>query len=181
LIDVSVQDRAARLKLLLFDVDGVLTDGTVVVHSDGSESKPFAIRDGIALVWAQRAGLRVGILSARHSSTTPHRAAQLGITLVYQGVSSKAVAYAEIVSDLGLIDEEVAYMGDDIVDLAVLTRVGLSAAPADAVPEVRERVHWVSTAEGGRGAVREFVEMVLRAQARWQAIVEAYLGEGRRA
>ena len=83
----------ARIKLLLLDVDGVLTDGTVIVHSDGSESKPFAIRDGIALVWAQRAGLRVGILSARNSPTTTHRAAQLGITLIYQGVSSKADAY----------------------------------------------------------------------------------------
>lgn len=178
---MSVESKAARLKLLLFDVDGVLTDGTVVVHSDGSESKPFAIRDGIALVWAQRAGLTVGILSARHSATTPHRAAQLGITLVHQGVSSKAETYTRIVSDLGVTDDEVAYMGDDIVDLAVLSRVGLSAAPSDAVAEVRERVHWVSAAGGGRGAVRELVELVLRAQARWHPIVEAYAREGRSA
>jgi 3-deoxy-D-manno-octulosonate 8-phosphate phosphatase (KDO 8-P phosphatase) len=178
---VSVQSQASRLKLLLFDVDGVLTDGTVVVHADGSESKPFAIRDGIALVWAQRAGLRVGLLSARFSPTTPHRASQLGITLVAQGVSSKADAYVRLVADLGLTDDEVAYMGDDIVDLAVLARVGLSAAPADAVPEVRERVHWVSAAGGGRGAVRELVELVLRAQQRWQPILDSYLEEGRRA
>lgn len=178
---MSVQFRAQRLKLLLFDIDGVLTDGTVIVNADGSESKPFAIRDGIALVWAQRAGLKVGILSARHSPTTPHRAAQLGITLVYQGVSSKADAYDEIVSDLALLDEDVAYMGDDIVDLAVLGRVGLAAAPADAVAEVRQRVHWVSKAGGGRGAVRELVELVLKAQDRWDPIVEAYLREGRHA
>lgn len=178
---MSVHSKAARLKLLLFDVDGVLTDGTVVIHADGSESKPFAIRDGIALVWAQRAGLGVGLLSARHSPTTPHRAAQLGITLVHQGVSSKIDAYGEIVTRLGLSDAEVAYMGDDIVDLAVLARVGLSAAPADAVPEVRSRVDWVSTADGGRGAVRELVEMILRAQERWQPIVDGYLREGRRA
>jgi 3-deoxy-D-manno-octulosonate 8-phosphate phosphatase (KDO 8-P phosphatase) len=178
---MTVLERAARVRVLLFDVDGVLTDGTVVVHSDGSESKPFAIRDGIALVWAQRAGLQVGILSARNSATTPHRAAQLGITLIYQGVISKADAYDRIVADLHVPDEEIAYMGDDIVDLAVLSRVGLSAAPADAVPEVRARVHWVSQAAGGRGAVRELVETVLRAQQRWDDVVTSYLNEGQHA
>lgn len=178
---MTVQERAARIKLLLLDVDGVLTDGTVVIHSDGSESKPFAIRDGIALVWAQRAGVRVGILSARNSPTTPHRAAQLGITLVHQGVASKVDSYERILTDQGLNDEEIAYMGDDIVDLAVLERVGLATAPADAVAEVRSRVHWVSSAGGGRGAVRELVEMVLRAQDRWDGVVQSYLMEGQRA
>ena len=137
---MTIHSKAAGIKLLLLDVDGVLTDGTVIVQSDGSESKPFAIRDGIALVWAQRVGLKVGILSARNSPTTTHRAAQLGITLIYQGVSSKADAYERILTDERLTDDEVAYMGDDIVDLAVLARVGLSTAPADAVAEVRARV-----------------------------------------
>lgn len=178
---MTVQERASRIKLLLLDVDGVLTDGTVVIHSDGSESKPFAIRDGIALVWAQRAGVRVGILSARHSPTTPHRAAQLGITLIYQGVKSKADSYERILVEQGLQDEHVAYMGDDIVDLAVLARVGLATAPADAVPEVRSRVHWVSGAGGGRGAVRELVEMLLRAQDLWDGVVRSYLLEGQQA
>ncbi len=178
---MTVEERAARVTLLLLDVDGVLTDGTVVIHSDGSESKPFAIRDGIALVWAQRAGLRVGLLSARHSPTTPHRAAQLGITLVYQGVKSKAESYERMLSELGLRDEDVAYMGDDIVDLAVLGRAGLATAPADAVAEVRSRVHWVSGAGGGRGAVRELVEMLLRAQNRWDGVVQSYLLEGQQA
>ena len=177
---MSVHDRAARVKLMLFDVDGVLTDGTVVVHSDGSESKPFAIRDGIALVWAQRAGIKVGLLSARHSPTTQHRAAQLGITLIAQGVASKFEAYERILADEQLADADVAYMGDDIVDLAVLHRVGLSTAPADAVLEVRSRVHWVSQHGGGRGAVRELVETVLRAQNRWDTVVASYLGEGQR-
>jgi 3-deoxy-D-manno-octulosonate 8-phosphate phosphatase (KDO 8-P phosphatase) len=175
---VTIHSKAAGIKLLLFDVDGVLTDGTVIVQSDGSESKPFAIRDGIALVWAQRVGLRVGILSARNSPTTTHRAAQLGITLIYQGVSSKAEAYQRILHDEQLTDAEVAYMGDDIVDLAVLARVGLSTAPADAVAEVRSRVHWVSAAAGGRGAVREMVELVLRAQQQWDGIVASYVMEG---
>jgi 3-deoxy-D-manno-octulosonate 8-phosphate phosphatase (KDO 8-P phosphatase) len=177
---VTIHSKAAAVKLLLLDVDGVLTDGTVIVHPDGTESKPFAIRDGIALVWAQRVGLKVGILSARNSPTTQRRAAQLGITLIHQGVSSKADAYDRILNNERLTDTEVAYMGDDIVDLAVLDRVGLSTAPADAVAEVRARVHWVSGSGGGRGAVRELVEMVLRAQNQWDGIVSSYATEGQR-
>jgi 3-deoxy-D-manno-octulosonate 8-phosphate phosphatase (KDO 8-P phosphatase) len=168
---------AARIRLVLLDVDGVLTDGRVVIHSDGTESKSFAIRDGIALVWAQRAGLKIGLLSARHSPTTMHRAAQLGISLVYQGVLNKLKAYQRILADTGLTDADVAYMGDDIVDLAVLGRAGFSAAPADAVAEVRARVDWVSQYPGGSGAVRELVEDILRAQNRWEAIVASYAEE----
>src|SRR5205814_4746074 len=149
-------------------------DGGVVLHGDGRESKQFHIRDGIVMVWAQRVGLRVGLLSARMSPTTAERAAQLGITLVHQGVPSKIEAYDEIVGDIGLNDEEVAYMGDDIVDIAVLSRVGLAAAPADAVAEVRERVHWVARSPGGAGAARELLELVLRAQGRWDAIVRSF-------
>jgi 3-deoxy-D-manno-octulosonate 8-phosphate phosphatase (KDO 8-P phosphatase) len=169
---------ARRVKLILLDVDGVLTDGQVVIHSDGTESKSFGIRDGIALVWAQRAGVRVGLLSARSSPTTPHRAAQLGVTLVHQGVASKMAAYERILAEQGVADAEVAYMGDDIVDLGVLERVGLAAAPADAVEEVRTRAAWVSRAGGGAGAVRELVEIVLRAQGRWDDLVSSYRAEG---
>ena len=171
---MSVESKASRIKLLLFDVDGVLTDGGVTIHSDGAESKNFGIRDGIAMVWAQRAGLAVGLLSARTSATTPHRAAQLGIRIVQQGVLDKIEGYERIIAGEGVTDAEVAYMGDDIVDLAVLARVGLSAAPADAVPEVRAQVDWTSRANGGRGAVRELIELVLRVQDRWDAIVAAY-------
>ena len=141
----NLAGKAANIKLILLDVDGVLTDGAVVIYGDGSETKRFHIRDGIALVWAQRAGLTVGLLSARQSPTTAQRAAQLGITLIHQGVSSKADTYDQIVGDMVLNDSQVAYMGDDIVDLAVLKRVGLSAAPADAVADVRSRVDFVST------------------------------------
>src|SRR5262245_63115987 len=140
---MSLEAKASRIKLLLLDVDGVLTDGVVSIHADGTESKAFGIRDGIAMVWAQRAGLTVGLLSARHSATTPHRAAQLGVTIVQQGVLNKVEGYERIVESTGASDAEVAYMGDDIVDLAVLARVGLSAAPADAVQEVRDRVDWI--------------------------------------
>jgi 3-deoxy-D-manno-octulosonate 8-phosphate phosphatase (KDO 8-P phosphatase) len=169
--------KAAKIKLILLDVDGVLTDGAVVIYADGSESKRFHIRDGIALVWAQRAGITVGLLSARNSPTTAQRAAQLGITLIHQGVASKIKTYDQIVGDMVLSDDEVAYMGDDIVDLAVLARVGLSAAPSNAVAEVRSRANFVSACPGGDGAVRELVEMILRAQGQWEPLVEAYEAE----
>ena len=171
-----VQDHASAIRLLLFDVDGVLTDGSVHIHADGSESKAFHIRDGAALVWAQRAGLQVGFLSARSSPATAQRAAQLGIRIVSQGAARKADAYERIIQQAGLGDAEVAYMGDDLLDLPVLARVGLSAAPADGAPEVKARVHWISAADGGRGAARELVELVLRAQGRWDAIVQQYSG-----
>jgi len=171
---VSLQSKASAVRLVLFDVDGVLTDGRVLIHSDGTETKSFAIRDGIALVWAQRSNVRVGLLSARYSPTTPHRAAQLGITLIHQGVTSKIEAYERILEAERLSDQDVAYMADDIVDLAVLGRVGFSCAPADAVPEVRSRVDWVSRCNGGDGAARELVELILRAQGSWDAIVLSY-------
>jgi 3-deoxy-D-manno-octulosonate 8-phosphate phosphatase (KDO 8-P phosphatase) len=175
----TLQSKAARIKLILFDVDGVLTDGTVLVHGDGSESKDFFIRDGIAMVWAERQGLEVGLLSARNSPTTIHRAKQLGLKIVYQGVSSKADTLSEILATEGIDAADTAYMGDDIVDLAVLARVGLSTAPADAVAEVRERVDWTSAFAGGRGAARELIEMILKAQNRWHDIVGTYAREGR--
>jgi 3-deoxy-D-manno-octulosonate 8-phosphate phosphatase (KDO 8-P phosphatase) len=145
------------------------------MHADGSESKGFHIRDGAAIVWAQRAGLTVGLLSARSSGATAHRAAQLAVRIVEQGVKSKIAAYEQIVRDAKVDDRDVAYMGDDLLDLQVLARVGLSAAPADAAPEVRERVDWVSTVAGGRGAVRELVELVLRAQQRWDDVLRQHL------
>jgi 3-deoxy-D-manno-octulosonate 8-phosphate phosphatase (KDO 8-P phosphatase) len=172
---MTIAERIAGIRLLLFDVDGVLTNGVVLMHADGSEAKGFHIRDGAAMVWAQRAGLTVGWLSARTSGATTHRAAQLAIRLVVQGAKSKLAAYERILRDTGLSDSAVAYMGDDLLDLPVLTRVGLSAAPADAATEVASRVHWVSTVAGGRGAVREFIEMVLRAQNRWDTVLREYV------
>jgi 3-deoxy-D-manno-octulosonate 8-phosphate phosphatase (KDO 8-P phosphatase) len=172
---MTVAERIANIRLLLFDVDGVLTDGIVHMHPDGSESKRFHIRDGAAMVWAQRAGLTVGLLSARSSGATTHRAAQLAIRLVVQGANSKLTAYERILRDTGFPDNAVAYMGDDLLDLPVLMRVGLSASPADAAEEVRSRVQWVSSVGGGRGAVREFVEMILRAQNRWDNVVREYV------
>ncbi|HEY1912468.1 MAG TPA: HAD hydrolase family protein [Vicinamibacterales bacterium] len=168
-------ERAAKIRLFLFDVDGVLTDGTILLHADGSESKVFDIKDGTAIVWALRLGLTVGLLSARSSVATARRAAQLGVTLVHQGVTNKLESYEQIADGLMLDDEQIAYMGDDILDLPVLMRVGLSAAPADAADDVLSRVHWVSRKGGGAGAARELIEMVLRAQDRWAAVLESSL------
>ena len=171
----ELQARARRLRLILLDVDGVLTDGTVSIHSAGGESKSFHIRDGAAIVWAGREDLEVGFLSGRPSEATSRRAAELGVKLVIQTGPDKIRSYREIVAARRCEDEEVAYMADDLLDLAVLERVGLSAAPADAVSEVRTRVHWVSQQRGGRGAVRELVELVLRAQGKWDRIVQTFL------
>ena len=172
---MSIEGRAARITLVLFDVDGVLTDGKILLHADGTESKTFDIKDGTAIVWAQRLGLTIGFLSARTSAATTQRAAQLGITLLHQGVASKLDAYDQIADGLLLDDDQVAYMGDDILDLPVLSRVGLATAPADAAADVRARVHWVSRARGGDGAARELIELVLRAQDRWDSIIATYM------
>jgi 3-deoxy-D-manno-octulosonate 8-phosphate phosphatase (KDO 8-P phosphatase) len=153
-------------------VDGVLTDGKILMHPDGTESKQFDIKDGTGLVWAQRAGLKVGVLSARSSAATAQRAAQLGITIVHQGVPSKVRAYDAILRQHGLTDADVAYMGDDVLDLPVITRAGLSASPSDAVEEVRTRVDYVSRASGGAGAARELVELVLKSQDRWERLLD---------
>ena len=168
---MTLDARAARVKLLLLDVDGVLTDGKVLMHADGSESKRFDIKDGAALVWAQRVGLRVGLISARPSAVTERRAAELRILLLVQSHGPKVRAYQQILRKEKLDDAEIAYMGDDLLDLPVLTRVGLAAAPADAVADVRTRVHFVATGTGGNGAVRELVELLLRAQGLWEPFV----------
>jgi 3-deoxy-D-manno-octulosonate 8-phosphate phosphatase (KDO 8-P phosphatase) len=170
-----IDERAARVRLILFDVDGVLTDGKILLHADGTESKVFDIKDGTGIVWAQRLGLTVGFLSARSSAATAQRASQLGITLVHQGVSSKLDTYEQIADSLMIDDEEIAYMGDDILDLPVLARVGLATAPADAAPDVRQRVHWVAAAKGGAGAARELIELILRAQGLWDRVMATYL------
>jgi 3-deoxy-D-manno-octulosonate 8-phosphate phosphatase (KDO 8-P phosphatase) len=168
--------RARRLRLLLFDVDGVLTDGRLLVDSDGREAKLYHIRDGTGLVWARRAGLLTGILSARSSASTAARATQLGISIVRQGADDKLSAYLDILEEHRLTDEDVCYMGDDVLDLPVLRRVGLAAAPSDAVPDVTALVHWISQRRGGEGAAREIIEHVLRAQGRWDELMARYAG-----
>jgi 3-deoxy-D-manno-octulosonate 8-phosphate phosphatase (KDO 8-P phosphatase) len=170
-------ERARRIRVLLFDVDGVLTDGGVYVHADGTESKRFDIKDGAGIVMARRAGLTVGLISARHSQATLHRARQLGLDPVKQGVADKAAALAELMAAHGWEADTIAYMGDDVVDLPVLRQVGLAACPADAVPEVQAVVHVVADRPGGHGAARALIEDILRAQGRWDALIAAHVHE----
>jgi 3-deoxy-D-manno-octulosonate 8-phosphate phosphatase (KDO 8-P phosphatase) len=173
---LTVEDRARRIRLVLLDVDGVLTDGTITIDADGEESKDFNIKDGAAIVWALSAGLSVGLVSARESRATTERARQLGISLVVQGAASKSAALDTILANRSLNPEQVAYMGDDLVDLPVMSRSGLSAAPADAAAETIQAAHWVSRCNGGRGAVRELLELILKAQGRWTAILAEFSG-----
>ncbi|MBM3751105.1 MAG: HAD-IIIA family hydrolase [Acidimicrobiia bacterium] len=171
----QLEARARNLRLLLLDVDGVLTDGTVAIDGAGAEFKAFSIRDGAAILWAQKAGLDVGLLSGRASHATARRAEELNISLVVQGVADKRAAYLQLVTAQGLKEAQVAYMGDDLIDLPVLRRVGLSAAPRDACEDVRQRVHYVTHTVAGHGAVREFIELILRGRGRWEALVRAHL------
>ncbi|HVR70959.1 MAG TPA: HAD-IIIA family hydrolase [Vicinamibacteria bacterium] len=166
----ALAGRCRRLKLVLSDVDGVMTDGTVLFLPGGGEARAFHVRDGLGVVLAHRAGLRTGIVSGRTSGDVAHRARELGISLVRQGVADKAAALGEILSAEGLAAHEVAYIGDDVNDLSVMRAVGLSAAPADAPFEVRAQAEMVTEAGGGRGCLREFLEAILRARGDWDRV-----------
>jgi 3-deoxy-D-manno-octulosonate 8-phosphate phosphatase (KDO 8-P phosphatase) len=169
-------ERCRGLKLILSDVDGVLTDGTVLLLPDGREAKSFHIRDGLGIVLAHRAGLRTGLLSGRRSDAVAHRAAELGMTLLMQGIDDKGAALREILASESLEPHEVAYMGDDVTDLPVMAEVGLSAAPADAPMEVRNAAFMNTTAAGGQGCLRELVEAVLKARGDWERVLAAMNG-----
>jgi 3-deoxy-D-manno-octulosonate 8-phosphate phosphatase (KDO 8-P phosphatase) len=166
----ALAERCRRLKLVLSDVDGVMTDGTVFFLPGGAEARAFHVRDGMGVVLSQLAGLRTGIVSGRSSPDIEQRARELGITLVRQGVRDKGAALGEILAAERLAAHEVAYIGDDVNDLPVMRAVGLSAAPADAPFEVRAQAEMVMQAGGGRGCLREFLEAILRARGDWDRV-----------
>lgn len=171
----SLKTRLKRIKLLLCDVDGVLTDGSIFIGGE-CEYKRFNIRDGLGLVLARRAGLKVGWVSARRSLATKLRAEELKIDfLVQQGDKTSKTAAIEQLLDQEKLDwSEACFVGDDIIDLGPLTRVGLAVAVGDAVPEAKAAAHLVTKAAGGRGAVRETVETILQAQGKWNEFVSNY-------
>jgi 3-deoxy-D-manno-octulosonate 8-phosphate phosphatase (KDO 8-P phosphatase) len=169
-----MESRLKPIKLLLLDVDGVLTDGRIVFDSNGVETKAFDVKDGHGLKMVQRAGLKVGLLTGRTSEVTRIRAQELGIDLVIQGAKDKLAPYLEILKTEGLTDNEVAYVGDDVVDLPVLRRAGFSATVADAVAEVKPLVHYVASRPGGRGAVREICDLLLREAGLWESATTRY-------
>ena len=156
--------RAKEIRLLLLDVDGVLTDSSIVYGSAGTETKSFSSKDGFGIRLLREAGVEVGIITARNSEAVALRARDLNLSHIYQGVRNKLTALEEIVAAGGFSFEQIAYMGDDWLDLAVLTRVGLALAVADAVAEVREVAHYVTRQSGGRGAVREICDLLIDAR-----------------
>lgn len=161
-------ERIKKIKLLLLDVDGVLTDGRIIFDANGVESKFFNVKDGHGIKLLQKAGLEVGIISGRKSQVVTNRAAELGIVRVFQGAHNKLEPFLQILAETGLDETEVAFMGDDIIDLPVMKRAGLSAAPADAAGETILHAHFVSRNRGGWGAVRELCDLLLKGQGKWE-------------
>lgn len=172
-ISTALRKRLAKVKLLLCDVDGVLTNATVLI-GDGREFKEFHIHDGLGIRFLQQEGIRVGWVSARPSTATRQRAEELKIDFLYQDKGSKVAAIEGILAETGCTWEQVCYMGDDIVDLGALRRAGVAVGVANAISEVKQLAHYVTQAEGGRGAVREVVTLLLQAQGRWTRLVAEF-------
>lgn len=169
----AVRERARAIRLVLFDVDGVLTDGRVILGAE-DEYKAFDIKDGHGLKMLQDNGITVGIVTGRTSRALERRAAELGVRRVQQGCSDKPAVCEQWLADLALAPEHAAFLGDDVPDLPLLGRVGLSIAPHDAHPLVKRQVHWVTPSAGGRGAAREACELILHAQGRYAATMRRY-------
>ena len=167
-------ERARRVRFIIFDVDGVLTDGGIYTGETGEFMKPFYVRDGLGIRLWQNEGFGTAIITGRASAIVSLRAAELKIEDTYLGHIDKRSAYADIKARHGLLDEEIAYIGDDIVDLPILREVGLPCAVGDAVPEVRETAQIIAAAPGGRGAVREIYEIILKTQGLWERILTAF-------
>jgi 3-deoxy-D-manno-octulosonate 8-phosphate phosphatase (KDO 8-P phosphatase) len=167
--------RARRIRLMVFDVDGVLTDGSLHFGADGEMIKTFNVLDGHGIKLLQQSGVVTAIISARQSALVARRAADLGITHVQQGVHDKLSGYQALLAECGVEAEACGFIGDDVIDLPVLTRVGFAASVPNGHPEVRSRVHYITTASGGRGAVRELCDFILRAQGNYEAALAPYL------
>ena len=166
--------RLKHIKVLALDVDGVLTDGKIVLDSKGSEIKQFDVQDGFGLVLLKKAGLKTAIISARSSSALSARAQDLNIDKVYQDAFPKVHAYDNLLKELGLRDENVCFLGDDLPDLGIFRRAGCAVAVANACQELKKEAHYVTKKFGGYGAVREVVEMILKAQGLWGTILKGY-------
>lgn len=177
LSDGEIAIRARTLEWLLLDVDGVFTDGKLLYGAAGEEHKVFDVRDGLGTKLVQKAGIKVGILSGRGNEALKTRANELGLDVLIQDRSDKAAAFSEFLAEVETTPERVAYMGDDLLDLPVMRRCVLAFAPADAVAEVRERVHRVLSCRGGHGAVRELCELLLRARGDWDRLIAPFLGD----
>jgi YrbI family 3-deoxy-D-manno-octulosonate 8-phosphate phosphatase len=172
---MTLDERCQPIELILSDVDGVLTDGGIVLDNQGIETKRFSTQDGLGVRLWQSAGYRFGLISLRSSQIVKMRAEELGIEIVRQATGNKSAALRQILDELRLSPEQTCYLGDDLPDLPVVRAVGLGVAVAGACEELRRAADYVTTAEGGSGAVRETVEMVLKAQRRWDDVIQKYL------
>lgn len=171
----DIMEKAARIRLVIFDVDGVLTDGSLYIGDDGQEYKAFNSLDGHGMKMLQNAGVQIGIITGRSSEVVRIRMESLGIDHVYQGRREKLPAYQDLKQKLGLEDEQIAYVGDDVVDLPVMTRVGLAVAVQDAHSFTKQHAHWITAIPGGHGAGREVCELLMSAQGKLQAALDHYL------
>ena len=167
--------RAARLRLMIFDVDGVLTDGSLHYGADGELIKTFNVLDGHGIKLLQQAGVATAIISARKSTIVERRATDLGIAHVQQGVHDKRTAFEQLLTHTGIAVDECGFIGDDVIDLPILLQVGFAASVPNAHPEVQSRVHYLTKAGGGGGAVRELCDFILRAQGKYEAALAPYL------
>jgi len=168
------KEKIKKIKILLLDVDGVLTDSSIVFDSDGKELKFFNARDGHGIKMLQRGNIEVGIITGRNSKATEARANDLNISIVYQGVYDKIKIYNKIKDEKNFKDDDIAYMGDDIVDLTLIKKAGFSAVPSDCWEGLKKEADYVTKTKGGRGAVREVAELILKAQLKWKSITEQY-------
>lgn len=167
--------RASRLQLMIFDVDGILTDGSLHYGPDGETIKTFNVLDGHGIKLLQQAGIATAIISARQSALVARRAADLGIRHLFQGVHDKRAAFEHLLTHTGVAAEETGFVGDDVIDLPILLRVGFAASVPNAHAEVRSRVHYITQASGGCGAARELCDFILRAQGKYEAALGPYL------
>jgi len=170
----DILEKAARVRLVVFDVDGVLTDGSLYLGDDGQEYKAFHSRDGHGMKMLQEAGIEIGIITGRTSQVVRHRMESLGVRHVYQGRLQKLPAFQDLTAKLGIDPEAVAYVGDDVVDLPIMVRVGLAIAVADAHPLVARHAHWQTASPGGRGAARDVCELVLEARGELKELLRQY-------
>jgi len=173
----EIISKAKKIKLLLLDVDGVMTNNQLHYSDDGYEMKSFYTRDGHGMVMLQKSNVDIGIITGRKSPLVTKRMTDLKVKHVYQGVPDKLPTFLKLIEELDISLDEIAYIGDDILDLPILTRVGLAATPADGDAEVKSRVDYVSEFEGGRGCVREMCELLMKAQGSWQKQIDFYLRE----
>jgi 3-deoxy-D-manno-octulosonate 8-phosphate phosphatase (KDO 8-P phosphatase) len=169
-----MNEKLKHIRLLLLDVDGVMTDGRIIYDGNGLETKCFNVKDGHGIKMLQRHGIEVGIITGRTSVVVDFRARELGIALLYQGALKKLECYEDVKLKTGLEDSQIAYMGDDVIDVPVMRRVGFSAAPPDALPEVLAVADFVSASGGGKGAVREVCDLILKGRGAWSEIVARY-------